>query len=173
VRWRWILTSRTEGRIRSDRRQILLLTLRGLRLELSIRSSLHIERDQEGVEFEASFGLKLLVIWSLEIIFLTGGRRMGSIRTILKHPEDVPALVRMKIAQTHALKQIPSEPDLAFCFTMLQRVSRSFAFVIQQLGPDLRNAVRFFISLFCHSGVSKSGFDVKVKSCITARKCSQ
>lgn len=113
-------------------------------MELSIRSSLHIERDQERVEFEASFGLKLLVIWSLEIIFLTGGRRMGSIRTILKHPEDVPALVRMKIAQTHALKQIPSEPDLAFCFTMLQRVSRSFAFVIQQLGPDLRNAVCIF-----------------------------
>jgi histone H3 len=50
----------------------------------------------------------------------------------------------MKIAQTHALKQIPSEPDLAFCFTMLQRVSRSFAFVIQQLGPDLRNAVCIF-----------------------------
>ena len=76
---------------------------------------------------------------------------MGSIGAILKHPEDVPALVRMKIAQKHALKQIPSEPDLAFCFTMLQRVSRSFAFVIQQLGPDLRNAVRFFLSLVCYS----------------------
>ena len=73
-------------------------------MELSIRSSLHIERDKERVEFEASFGYRLLVIWSLEIIFLTGGRRMGSIRMILKHPEDVPALVRMKIAQMHALK---------------------------------------------------------------------
>ena len=69
---------------------------------------------------------------------------MGSTRTISKHPEDVLALVMMKIVQTHALKQIPSEPDLAFCFTMLQRVSRSFAFVIQQLGPDLRNVVCIF-----------------------------
>ena len=58
--------------------------------------------------------------------------------------EADPALVMMKIAQTHALKQIPSEPDLAFCFTMLQRVSRSFAFIIQQLGPDLRNVVCIF-----------------------------
>ena len=37
---------------------------------------------------------------------------MGSIGAILKYLEDVPALVRMKIAQKHALKQILSEPDL-------------------------------------------------------------
>jgi hypothetical protein len=65
-----------------------------------------------------------------------------------------PALVMMKIAQTHALKQIPSEPDLAFCFTMLQRVFRSFAFVIQQLGPDLRNIERARVEFYGLSAMS-------------------
>ncbi|KAL9326949.1 hypothetical protein ACSQ67_007594 [Phaseolus vulgaris] len=41
----------------------------------------------------------------------------------------------------NAEKQILSEPHWAFCYTMLDKVSRSFALVIQQLGTDLRNAV--------------------------------
>uniref|UniRef100_A0A7N0TWL7 Squalene synthase n=1 Tax=Kalanchoe fedtschenkoi TaxID=63787 RepID=A0A7N0TWL7_KALFE len=41
-------------------------------------------------------------------------------------------------------KQIPTEPHWAFCYTMLHKVSRSFAFVIQQLGPELRDAVCIF-----------------------------
>ncbi|GLJ50476.1 hypothetical protein SUGI_1075570 [Cryptomeria japonica] len=70
--------------------------------------------------------------------------KMSSIGAILKHPEDLPALLKMKFAATHASKQIPSDPDLAFCYTMLHKVSRSFAFVIQQLGVELRNAVCIF-----------------------------
>ncbi|KAM1958642.1 hypothetical protein ACFX15_004006 [Malus domestica] len=33
---------------------------------------------------------------------------------------------------------------LLICYTMLQKVSRSFALVIQQLGTELRNAVCLF-----------------------------
>jgi hypothetical protein len=35
----------------------------------------------------------------------------------------------------------PTREALGFAYSMLQKVSRSFALVIQQLGPDLRNAV--------------------------------
>lgn len=39
---------------------------------------------------------------------------------------------------------LPRDPDLAFCYDMLNRVSRSFAVVIQQLPPQLRDAVCVF-----------------------------
>ncbi|KAK7346996.1 hypothetical protein VNO80_21520 [Phaseolus coccineus] len=42
----------------------------------------------------------------------------------------------------NAEKQMSSEPHWAFCYTMLHKVSRSFALVIQQVGKDLRNALR-------------------------------
>ncbi|ESW27916.1 hypothetical protein PHAVU_003G243600 [Phaseolus vulgaris] len=47
----------------------------------------------------------------------------------------------------NAEKQISSEPHWAFCYTMLHKVSRSFALVIQQLGTDLRNALRNIFGL--------------------------
>ena len=47
------------------------------------------------------------------------------------------------MAARNAEKQIPPEPHWAFCYTMLHKVSRSFALVIQQLGTELRNAVLF------------------------------
>ncbi|XP_061957567.1 squalene synthase 2 isoform X2 [Populus nigra] len=69
---------------------------------------------------------------------------MGSLGAILKHPDDLYPLLKLKMAAKHAEKQIPSEPHWAFCYSMLHRVSRSFAFVIQQLGTELRNAVCIF-----------------------------
>ncbi|KAJ6671435.1 FARNESYL-DIPHOSPHATE FARNESYLTRANSFERASE [Salix viminalis] len=48
------------------------------------------------------------------------------------------------MAARHAAKQIPCEPHWASCYSMLHRVSRSFAPVIQQLGTELRNAVCIF-----------------------------
>jgi farnesyl-diphosphate farnesyltransferase len=39
---------------------------------------------------------------------------------------------------------LPKEPGLAFCYDMLNRVSRSFAVVIQQLPDRLRDAVCVF-----------------------------
>lgn len=74
---------------------------------------------------------------------------MGSLGAILKHPDDLYPLLKLKMAVKHAEKQIPSEPHWAFCYSMLPRASRSFALVIQQLGTELRNAVIiFYITLF-------------------------
>jgi farnesyl-diphosphate farnesyltransferase len=56
-------------------------------------------------------------------------------------PEEVVALVKLRVAAGQIKRQIPPEEHWAFCYDMLQKVSRSFALVIQQLGPELRNAV--------------------------------
>uniref|UniRef100_A0A453M5E3 Squalene synthase n=1 Tax=Aegilops tauschii subsp. strangulata TaxID=200361 RepID=A0A453M5E3_AEGTS len=63
---------------------------------------------------------------------------------VLSRPEEVPALLRLKLAAGRIRRQIPPQDHWAFAYDMLQRVSRSFALVIQQLGPDLRNAVCVF-----------------------------
>ncbi|XP_042011769.1 squalene synthase 2-like [Salvia splendens] len=69
---------------------------------------------------------------------------MVNLRAILKHPEDLYPLVKLKLAARQAEKQIPAEPHWAFCYSMLHKVSRSFALVIQQLDTDLRDAVCIF-----------------------------
>ncbi|XP_068321393.1 squalene synthase 2 [Pyrus communis] len=69
---------------------------------------------------------------------------MGALSTMLKHPDDIYPLLKLKIASRQIEKQIPAEPHWAFCYTMLQKVSRSFALVIQQLGTELRNAICLF-----------------------------
>ncbi|XP_073313995.1 squalene synthase-like [Primulina huaijiensis] len=69
---------------------------------------------------------------------------MGSLRAILQHPDDLYPLVKLKLAARNAEKQIPSEPHWGFCYSMLHKVSRSFALVIQQLDTDLRDAICIF-----------------------------
>ncbi|KAI9128176.1 hypothetical protein K1719_001169 [Acacia pycnantha] len=69
---------------------------------------------------------------------------MGSLGAILRHPDDFYPLLKLKMAVRHAEKQIPPEPHWGFCYSMLHKVSRSFGLVIQQLRPDLRNAVCIF-----------------------------
>ncbi|KAK9160103.1 hypothetical protein Syun_006444 [Stephania yunnanensis] len=54
---------------------------------------------------------------------------MGSLGAMLKHPEDVYPLLKLRLAAKNAEKQIPPQPHWAFCFTMLHKVSRSFALV--------------------------------------------
>jgi len=69
------------------------------------------------------------------------GKKMGSLGTILKHPDEFYPLLKLKMAAKNAEKQIPPEPHWGFCYYMLHKVSRSFSLVIQQLGVELRNAV--------------------------------
>ncbi|XP_072973997.1 squalene synthase 1-like [Typha angustifolia] len=69
---------------------------------------------------------------------------MGLVAMILEHPDELYPLVKLKMAAARIEKQIPAEEHWAFSYTMLQKVSRSFALVIQQLGPELRNAVCIF-----------------------------
>nr|AEX26929.1 squalene synthase 1-1 [Solanum tuberosum] len=69
---------------------------------------------------------------------------MGTLRAILKNPDDLYPLIKLKLAARHAEKQIPPEPHWGFCYLMLQKVSRGFALVIQQLPVELRDAVCIF-----------------------------
>ncbi|KAL0686902.1 hypothetical protein Bca4012_086579 [Brassica carinata] len=69
---------------------------------------------------------------------------MGSLGTLLRYPDDIYPLLKMKRAIERAEKQIPPEPHWGFCYSMLHKVSRSFSLVIQQLRPELRNAVCVF-----------------------------
>ena len=72
--------------------------------------------------------------------------KMGSLSTILRHPDEIYPLLKLKLAIMKAQNQIPlDDPHLAICYSLLQKVSRSFSLVIQQLGTELRDAVRRFI----------------------------
>uniref|UniRef100_M0ZV23 Squalene synthase n=1 Tax=Solanum tuberosum TaxID=4113 RepID=M0ZV23_SOLTU len=69
---------------------------------------------------------------------------MGILRAILKHPEDIYPLLKLKVAARYAEKQIPPQPHWAFCYIMLHKVSRSFSLVIKQLPVELRDAICIF-----------------------------
>ncbi|KAG7618428.1 Isoprenoid synthase domain superfamily [Arabidopsis thaliana x Arabidopsis arenosa] len=69
---------------------------------------------------------------------------MGSLGAMLRYPDDIYPLLKMKRAIEKAEKQIPPEPHWGFCYSMLHKVSRSFSLVIQQLNTELRNAVCVF-----------------------------
>ena len=62
---------------------------------------------------------------------------------LLLHPDEALSLGRMYLAAREA-KRLPSNPTWSFCYDMLNRVSRSFAIVIQQLPVELRNAICVF-----------------------------
>ncbi|PSC75034.1 Squalene synthase [Micractinium conductrix] len=68
---------------------------------------------------------------------------MGKLGELLKRPDELVPMVSMALAARRA-KQLPKEPGLAFCYDMLNRVSRSFAVVIQQLPEGLRDAICVF-----------------------------
>ncbi|XP_016432791.1 squalene synthase-like isoform X2 [Nicotiana tabacum] len=69
---------------------------------------------------------------------------MGSLGAMLRNPEDIYPLMKLKLAARYAEKQIPPQPHWAFCYIMLRKVSRSFSLVIQQLPVELRDAVCIF-----------------------------
>lgn len=66
---------------------------------------------------------------------------------MMRYPDDIYPLLKMKRAIEKAEKQIPPEPHWGFCYSMLHKVSRSFSLVIQQLNTELRNAVRSSLSV--------------------------
>ncbi len=78
---------------------------------------------------------------------------MGILSTLFLHPDEIISLLRVRQLVENA-KRLPQDPDLAFCYDMLNRVSRSFAVVIQQLGPELRDPVSDYpwkiVCLFLH-----------------------
>eukprot|EP00897_Mesotaenium_endlicherianum_P002741 jgi/Mesen1/2495/ME000159S01615 len=68
---------------------------------------------------------------------------MGLLRAILENPDEIISLIRVRYT-VHLASRLPADPDLAFCYDMLNQVSRSFAVVIQQLDVQLRDAVCVF-----------------------------
>jgi farnesyl-diphosphate farnesyltransferase len=68
---------------------------------------------------------------------------MGVLGTLLRHPGDVVPLLKVKRMADKA-KKLPKDPNLAYCYDVLNKVSRSFAIVIQQLDEELRDAVCVF-----------------------------
>nr|GMD84411.1 squalene synthase-like isoform X1 [Ipomoea batatas] len=78
-----------------------------------------------------------------EEILGSGSVGMGSLGAMLKHPDDVYPLIKLKMAARQVEKQIPPQPHWGFCYIMLRKVSRSFALVIQQLPNELRDAGNF------------------------------
>ena len=67
-------------------------------------------------------------------------KKMGLLSVLLRHPSDVFPLLRVKKMADEA-KKLPKDENLAFCYDVLNKVSRSFAIVIQQLDEELRDAV--------------------------------
>ncbi|CAI5535516.1 unnamed protein product [Closterium sp. Naga37s-1] len=63
---------------------------------------------------------------------------MGLVGEILGHPDEFMPLLRIR-HMAKMVSKLPDDEDFAFCYGMLNRVSRSFAFVIQQLHPLLRD----------------------------------
>jgi farnesyl-diphosphate farnesyltransferase len=65
----------------------------------------------------------------------------------LAHPDEVVALLRLKYAKANAI-HLPTSPDLSedfrWCYDLLGKTSRSFAFVIQELSPELRDVICIF-----------------------------
>ncbi|GIL72940.1 hypothetical protein Vretimale_4591 [Volvox reticuliferus] len=68
---------------------------------------------------------------------------MGKLGEILSHPDELIPLLRMA-RDARKASRLPADPDLAFCYGILNDVSRSFAIVIQQLPNPLRDAICVF-----------------------------
>lgn len=70
---------------------------------------------------------------------------VGKACDLLSRPDEAVALARAYALSKRAKAAAKSDdPDVAFCYGMLNRVSRSFAMVIQQLSPELRTPVCVF-----------------------------
>ncbi|CAD7697170.1 unnamed protein product [Ostreobium quekettii] len=68
---------------------------------------------------------------------------MPKLRDFLEHPDEILPAVRMYLEVRRATR-LPADPGLAFCYDILNSVSRSFAVVIQKLPTPLRDAVCVF-----------------------------
>jgi len=52
---------------------------------------------------------------------------MGKLREVLEHPDELIPLVQMAFAAKRA-KILPKDKSLAFCYDMLNRVSRRYRY---------------------------------------------
>jgi len=68
----------------------------------------------------------------------------GALKKLLTKPVKLKAMLEMKSMMKQLSAASYEDPDRDFCYSTLLKVSRSFAMVIQQLHPCLRDAVCVF-----------------------------
>ncbi|CAI5480067.1 unnamed protein product, partial [Closterium sp. Yama58-4] len=95
------------------------------------------------VETWWTWGLVRSFARTYEFIIGHSEAAMGLVGEILGHPDEFMPLLRIR-HMAKMVAKLPDDEDFAFCYGMLNRVSRSFAFVIQQLHPLLRDPVCIF-----------------------------
>ncbi|PWA60636.1 Farnesyl-diphosphate farnesyltransferase [Artemisia annua] len=66
-------------------------------------------------------------------------RHEWSLNDVLNHPNDIFPLLKLKMAMKKAEKEIPTDPNWGFCYSILPRVSSSFALIIPLLDYDSRD----------------------------------
>lgn len=71
---------------------------------------------------------------------------MGKFVELLTHPGELRSVIQLKYfrEETHPLAKDLRGPDLVRCYELLNLTSRSFASVIQELNPELRDAIMIF-----------------------------
>ncbi|XP_031383579.1 squalene synthase 1-like [Punica granatum] len=69
---------------------------------------------------------------------------MDSLVDILKHPEEICPLIKLRMVVLGAEKRTLPQPHWAFCYTIMSKVARSFAITIVQLDETLRDAILIF-----------------------------
>ncbi|KAH3666639.1 hypothetical protein WICMUC_005566 [Wickerhamomyces mucosus] len=71
---------------------------------------------------------------------------MGKLTEFLTHPFELKAAIQLKFFRNslHPRDESKEGPELQRCYQLLKLTSRSFAAVIEELHPELRNAVMLF-----------------------------
>ncbi|SCU96462.1 LAFA_0G06458g1_1 [Lachancea sp. 'fantastica'] len=71
---------------------------------------------------------------------------MGKLTQLLAHPVELKAALKLKFIRKplYSLDDTRASPELKRCFELLDLTSRSFAAVIMELHPELRNAIMLF-----------------------------
>lgn len=69
---------------------------------------------------------------------------MGKLVELLTHPDELRAVVQLKGFRAHLHKRDAQTPTLARCYELLNKTSRSFAAVIEELHPELKDAIMLF-----------------------------
>ncbi|SCV03805.1 LANO_0G06370g1_1 [Lachancea nothofagi CBS 11611] len=71
---------------------------------------------------------------------------MGKVTQLLLHPVELKAALKLKFIRKplYSLEDTKETPELKRCYQLLTKTSRSFAAVIMELHPELRNAIMLF-----------------------------
>jgi farnesyl-diphosphate farnesyltransferase len=72
---------------------------------------------------------------------------MGKIWDLITHPSELRAVIQYTIMHDplHERDRAKESPTLETCYDLLEKTSRSFSVVIQELQPELRVPVPLFL----------------------------